>query len=58
MKDKLEECFDRLQGLEIKASLTNLEILLQTLYDIREMYQEIGRDKDGRAADTDGRPGD
>jgi hypothetical protein len=41
MKDKIAQCFDRLQGLEIKPTLTNMEKLLQTLYDLRDVYNEL-----------------
>lgn len=44
MKEKIEACFNRLQGLEIKPTVDNMEILLQTLYDLREVYNAI---KDG-----------
>ena len=44
MKEKIEACFTRLQGLEIKPTVENMEILLQTLYDLREIYNSM---KDG-----------
>ena len=47
MKDKIKECFERLQKLDINPTLTNMEILLQTLYDLRDIYNEIGGEKDG-----------
>lgn len=47
---KLDGCFDRLQNLQIKPTLGNMEILVQTLYDLREVYSELERMKaDGRA---------
>ena len=46
MLEKLESCFDRLQGLDIKPTVSNMEKLLQTLYDLRDIYNEI---KDGGA---------
>ena len=51
MIDKIEACFNRLQGLEIKPTLNNMEILVQTLYDLRDIYNAIkdGEKKDGRA---------
>lgn len=57
MKEKIEACFDRLQKLDIKPTLTNMESLIQTLYDLRDVYNELGRmEKDGRTAvDSDGR---
>ena len=41
MKDKIRDCFDRLQGLAIAPTLDNMEKLLQTLYDLREVYAEL-----------------
>lgn len=56
MLEKLSACFDRLQTLDIKPTLSNLEKLTQTLYDLREIYQELEGKEDGRpAADSDGR---
>lgn len=51
MKEKIEACFNRLQGLDIKPTLTNMETLVQTLYDLRDVYNELERmEQDGRAA--------
>lgn len=47
MKEKLEACFNRLQTLEIQPTLANMEKLVQTLYDLRELYNEL-EDNDGR----------
>lgn len=47
MKEKILECFERLQDLDIKASLPNMEKLVQTLYDLRDIYNAIGGDTDG-----------
>ena len=62
MKEKIEACFMRLQGLDIKPTLTNMEKLVQTLYDLREVYEQLKdkeADEDGRsAADPDGRNND
>ena len=41
MKDKISRAFDRLQTIEIKPTLTNMENLLQTLYDLRDVYNEL-----------------
>ena len=58
MKEKLEACFDRLQALDIKPTLTNMELLVQTLYDLRDVYNELGGDDHGRTAtDSEGRDG-
>lgn len=56
MKEKLEAAFDRLQTLEIKPTLDNMEKLVQTLYDLREVYQELckeGEDVGRAAVDTE-----
>ena len=57
LRKKIEASFNRLQGLDIKPTLTNMEALAQTLYDLRDVYNELGRiEKDGRSAvDSDGR---
>lgn len=49
MKEMLESCFDRLQTLDIKPTLDNMEKLLQTLYDLREIYNQL------KAGEDDGR---
>ena len=54
MKEKLKECFDRLQELDIQPTLRNMEILVQTLYDLRAVYNEMKEDaEDGNAADPE-----
>ena len=58
MKEKLEACFNRLQELEIKPTLTNMELLVQTLYDLRDVYNELGGDEGGGStADIQGQHG-
>ena len=39
--EKLNSAFERLQGLQIKPTVTNMESLLQSLYDIRDAYNKI-----------------
>lgn len=51
MKEKIEACFKRIQTLEIQPTLGNTEKILQTLYDLRDVYNELNREGDG-----DGRP--
>ena len=55
IKKKLEECFNRLQTLDIQPTENNMEKLLQTLYDMKEIYREIdkeGETDEGQTADT------
>ena len=51
MREKLEACFDRLQSLDIQPTLGNMEKLVQTLYDLRDIYIEITKDgeEDGQS---------
>ena len=60
IENKLEQCFERLQSLNIQPTLGNMEKLVQTLYDLREIYQEIKEgEENGRGqADPDGRDND
>ena len=59
MKEKITACFDRLQTLEILPTRSNMETLLQTLYDLQEVYQELERmDTDGTQTDPGGRDDD
>lgn len=54
MKEKLTACFERLQKLSIQPTLGNMELLVQTLYDLRDVYNELERkerDDGGQAAD-------
>lgn len=50
--EKLDATFNRLQSLNILPTLSNMETLVQSLYEIREVYQFLktlkGED-DGRA---------
>lgn len=59
MREKLEACFERLQGLNIRPTLENMEILVQVLYDLREIYNELGEDEEngrnGQETDPGGR---
>ena len=41
MKKKLSTCFDRLQDLQIKPTKANMETLLQTLYDLQDVYNKL-----------------
>ena len=44
--EKLDACFSRLQNLDIKPTLKNMEKLVQTLYDLRDVYNELKRGED------------
>ena len=56
MKEKIEACFNRLQDLDIQPTLSNMEKLTQTLYDLMDVYKELGGDDNGRpCADSCGR---
>ena len=50
MLEKINACYERLQTLGITPTLDNMEKLLQTLYDLRDVYNEIERkgNEDGR----------
>ena len=52
---KLDNCFTRLQDLDIKPTKHNMEIVLQTLYDMQEVYNGIkeGAENGRAAADTE-----
>ena len=51
MLEKLNACYERLQTLDITPTLQNMEKLLQTLYELREVYQELQKGaNDGRTA--------
>ena len=56
MKEKIKDCFDRLQTLDITPTLPNMEKLVQTLYDLREVYQELMKEEetnDGKTANPE-----
>ena len=53
MREKLESCFERLQGLEIRPTLSNMEKLLQTLYDLRDIYNDLKEEEENGRSATD-----
>lgn len=56
MPEKLEAAYNRLQSLDIVPTVSNMETLLQSLYDIREVYQQLkkmGDDADGQETDSE-----
>lgn len=56
IRELLDACFTRLQSLNIQPTLTNMENLVQTLYDLRAVYNKLSEvETDGRrAADPGG----
>ena len=53
MKVTLSACFDRLQNLQIKPTLNNMEILVQTLYDLRDVYSKLNEMEGSKDARTE-----
>ena len=53
--EKIESCFRQLQSLDIKPTLTNMETLLQCLYDLRDAYNELkkGEGNDRKTGDSE-----
>lgn len=51
MKEKLSAIYDRLQTLQIKPTQANMEILLQTLYDLKDIYNHLEGGVDSAAED-------
>lgn len=47
MKEKIEAIYKRLQTLDISPTKANMEKMIQTLYDLEDIYKEL-RDEDGR----------
>ena len=41
MSEKIKKCYERLQTLQITPTVGNMETLLQSLYDLRSVYQEL-----------------
>lgn len=53
MKETIKECFDRLQALSITPTLSNMEILVQTLYDLRRVYHKLEEMETDERAEAD-----
>ena len=56
VKEKLAGCYERLQTIDIQPTKNNMEKLLQTLYDLEEIYQNIEErteENGGASADTE-----
>lgn len=62
MKEKLAGIFEQLQSLDIRPTLGNMEILVSVLYELREIYNEMGKDEghdgNGPEAGPEGRDED
>ena len=54
IKEKINDVYTRLQGLDIKPTKANMETLLQSLYDLRDVYNELDKEGEdvGRAANS------
>ncbi len=50
-KDKLEEIFDALKGLEMAPTPNNVSIMDGVYSTLRELYHKAEEKKDGRAED-------
>ena len=44
MKSKLDGAYNRLQTLDIVPSIFNMEKLVQSLYDLRDVYTELEKE--------------
>lgn len=60
MIGKLSACYERLQKLQIAPTKNNMELLLQTLYDLKDIYNHLegGVDiatENGTTVNSDGR---
>lgn len=51
--NKLERAFERLQQLQIVPTVTNMESLLQSLYEIREVYNKLKEGETGGRSVSD-----
>ena len=54
MKEKLNEVYKRLQTLNLPPTQGNLETLLQCLYDLKSVYNEL----EAKEAGADGKTAD
>ena len=50
LKVKIEDCFDRLQHLVGESNLSNMETLVATLYDLREVYNKLNEMEENKNA--------
>lgn len=51
MLEKLDASFNRLQDLQIKPTLPNMEILVATEYDLRDIYEALKKEEAGNGRD-------
>ena len=54
MLDRIDGCFKRLQTLQIQPTLENMEKLVQTLYDLKDIYK-VFETMEKKEAAEDGR---
>lgn len=57
---KLEAAFQRLQNLQIQPTLSNMELLTASLYDIRDVFLDLEKnteEESGHEADPERRDG-
>lgn len=57
MKEKIELCYKRIQTLDILPTKGNMEKLLQTLYDLKDVYNELVKEETVNEG-TENRPAD
>ena len=57
-KERLKDAYDRLQGMEIRATRGNLEALLLSLYDLQNAYNELTEGEANGTGTGENRPED
>ena len=60
MPEELAEAYESLQRVEIRATVENMENMLESLYKIRRVYKKLKEDEahgGGPEADPGGRDG-
>ena len=54
IREKLDKDYKVLQTLDIQPTVNNMERLLQSLYDLKEIYDELGESEDGGSSANSG----
>ena len=57
MKEKINACYQRIQTLDIQPTKNNMEKLLQTLYELKEVFDELVKEETDNGR-TEDRPAD